>query len=287
MRAWKTVKRIVREAADDNLTGESAKAAYYIFLSFFPLILVIFALTGIFGGEQTFDWIMDQIRGRTPPSTAAFLDDVVRQITSRPEAGALGIGILLTIWSASGSIAALADGLDTVYDVKERRNWFKKRVLVLTLLLAVVVLLVGGAVIIVAGPPIIEALGLGVVAKILRWPVAAIMIVALFWILYYFLPNRDQGEAKGKVLIGAVVGSLVWLAVTAGFRFYVSNFGNYNKAYGSIGVVIVLMLWLYLTSLSILFGGEVAAVLEETGREANSHDGTRQAQHWDIERKIE
>lgn len=260
------MKEIAREALADNLTGESAKAAYYIFLSLFPLILVIFALTGYFGGDQAFQWIMDQIRSQTPPTTAAFLDDVVRQITSNPEAGALGIGLVLTFWSASGSVAALADGLNTVYDVEERRGWLKKRGMALLLLLAVVVLLVGGAVVIVAGPPIIEALGLGVLADILRWPVAAIMIVSLFWILYYFLPNRDQSQAKGKVLIGAVVGALVWLAVTAAFRFYVSNFGNYNKAYGSVGVIIVLMLWLYLTALSILFGGEVAAVLEARGR---------------------
>ncbi len=265
-----TLKRIISESAADNITGESAKVAYYIFLSLFPLILVLFALTGYFGGEKAFQWIVDQLQRQTPADTANFLEGVVREITSKPEAGALGIGILLTLWSSSGGVAAIADGLNTVYDSTESRGWLKKRLIVLALLVAVVVLLVGGAVIIIAGPAIIRSLGLGVLAVIFRWPIALLLIIALFWILYYFLPDRDQSHVRGQVLIGAIVGALVWLAATAGFRFYVSNFGNYNKAYGSVGVVIVLMLWLYLTALSILLGGEVASVLE--GREKDGPD---------------
>lgn len=268
------LRRVFEESVADNITGEAAKVAYYWFLSLFPLILVLFALTGLIGGGRAFAWITGQIEGRVPPEAAGFLEGAIREITSRPNAGALGIGLLLTLWAASGGVAALADGLNAMYDVVEDRGFVKKRAIALGLLVAVVLLMVGGAAAILAGPAIIRSVGLGPVAGILRWPIAFVMVVALFWMIYAFLPNRTRPGGRGKALVGAVVGALVWLAVTAGFRFYVANFGSYSATYGAVGAVIVLMLWLYLTALSILFGGEVASVLEGVrergGREAEA-----------------
>lgn len=256
------LERIFREAVADNITGESAKVAYYFFLSLFPLILVLFALTGLIGGERAFGWIMTQIQGRVPPQTAGLLRGAVREITSRPEAGTLGIGLLLTLWAASGGVAALADGLNRMYDVREDRGFLKKRGIALLLLVAGLVLLVGGAVAIIAGVPIIRSLGVGTAAEIGAWVLAFVLVVALFALIYYVLPNRDQSRSKATVLVGAVVGAIVWLLATTGFQVYVANFGSYRATYGAIGAVIVLMLWLYLTALAILFGGEVASVLE-------------------------
>lgn len=256
------LERIFREAVADNITGESAKVAYYFFLSLFPLILVLFALTGLIGGERAFGWIMTQIQGRVPPQTAGLLRGAVREITSRPEAGTLGIGLLLTLWAASGGVAALADALNRMYDVREDRGFLKKRGIALLLLVAGLVLLVGGAVAIIAGVPIIRSLGVGTAAEIGAWVLAFVLVVALFALIYYVLPNRDQSRSKTTVLVGAVVGAIVWLLATTGFQVYVANFGSYRATYGAIGAVIVLMLWLYLTALAILFGGEVASVLE-------------------------
>lgn len=256
------LERIFREAVADNITGESAKVAYYFFLSLFPLILVLFALTGLIGGERAFGWIMTQIQGRVPPQTAGLLRGAVREITSRPEAGTLGIGLLLTLWAASGGVAALADALNRMYDVREDRGFLKKRGIALLLLVAGLVLLVGGAVAIIAGVPIIRSLGVGTAAEIGAWVLAFVLVVALFALVYYVLPNRDQSRSKTTVLVGAVVGAIVWLLATTGFQVYVANFGSYRATYGAIGAVIVLMLWLYLTALAILFGGEVASVLE-------------------------
>jgi len=256
------LKRIFREAVADNITGESAKVAYYFFLSLFPLILVLFALTGLLGGERAFHWIMMQIQGRVPPQTAGLLRGAVREITSRPEAGTLGIGLLLTLWAASGGVAALADGLNRMYDVREDRGFLKKRGIALLLLVAGLVLLVGGALAIIAGVPIIRSFGLGPAAEVGAWILAFVLVVALFALVYYVLPNRDQSRSKATVLIGAVVGALLWLLATTGFQVYVANVGSYRATYGAIGAVIVLMLWLYLTAFAILFGGEVASVLE-------------------------
>jgi membrane protein len=271
------LKRIFRKAVADNITGESAKVAYYFFLSLFPLILVLFALTGLLGGERAFDWIMTQIQGRVPPQAAGLLRGVVREITSRPEAGTLGIGLLLTLWAASGGVTALADGLNRMYDVREDRGFLKKRGIALLLLVAGLVLLVGGALAIIAGVPIIRSLGLGPAAELGAWILAFVLVVAQFALVYYVLPNRDQSRSKATVLVGAVVGALVWLLATTGFQVYVANFGRYRATYGAIGAVIVLLLWLYLTALAILFGGEVASVLEGVRSERRGEEGMARA----------
>jgi membrane protein len=205
---------------------------------------------------------MTQIQGHVPPQAAGLLRGVVREITSRPEAGTLGIGLLLTLWAASGGVAALADGLNRTYDVREDCGFLKKRGIALLLLVAGLVLLVGGALAIIAGVPIIRSLGLGPAAELGAWILAFVLVVAQFALVYYVLPNRDQSRSKATVLIGAVVGALVWLLATTGFQVYVTNFGRYRATYGAVGAVIALMLWLYLTAFAILFGGEVASVLE-------------------------
>lgn len=270
-----SIRRIIREARADDIPGESSKVAWYLFLSLFPLILTIFALTGFLGGEAAFEWIMGNIRGSVPPDSARLLEDIIRQITMQQQPGALGIGLLLTIWSASAGFVALANGLNVMFEVKEKRSWWKKRALAIGILLASVFLLVGGAAVILAGPAVAGALGLGFIWNLLRWPVAFVLLIAFLWLIYYFLPNRDQSDAKGRILIGAVVGTVVWLIVTAGFRFYVSQFGNYSATYGAIGTVIVLMLWVFLTVVAILFGGEVAAVLQNV--QADSREAPARA----------
>jgi len=160
-----------------------------------------------------------------------------------------------------------------MYDVREDRGFLKKRGIALLLLVAGLVLLVGGALAIIAGVPIIRSLGVGPAAELGAWVLAFILVVALFALVYYVLPNRDQSRSKATVLIGAVVGALVWLLATTGFQVYVTNFGSYRATYGAIGAVIVLMFWLYLTALAILFGGEVASVLE--GVRSERHGGKR------------
>lgn len=262
------VTRIFKEALKDNITGESAKAAYYFFLSLFPLLIAIFALTGLIGGDRAFGWIMERLQtavpgGRGGSDASVYLQDFVRQITDQRRPGLLSFGILLTIWSASNFFAALGDGLDTMFDVEGRTTWLKKRGKALLMLLVGALTLVVGAVLILAGPQIVAALGLGGAAELLVWPLAFLLVAVLFGLCYYILPARDQGHLKKQIMIGAVVGTAIWLLATAAFRYYVSNFGNYGETYGVIGGVIVLLLWLYITALSILFGGEVVDVLED------------------------
>ena len=255
----RTLKRAFSEARADNITGEAAKAAYYFFLSFFPLLLAAFAFAG-FLGDSAFDTLMSWIRRSVPGEAARILESVVEQITRDRKPGALTFGIAMTLWSASNFFAAIADGLDVMFDVAPG-SWWKKRVKAIAMMFSAGILMGVCGTLIVAGPAIFEKLGLGIVMMLLRWPIVLAMIVGVFFLLYFILPDRDQGGLKRPLLYGAAAGAVMWVLATAGFRIYVASMGNYGAAYGSLGGVIVMLLWLYLTALAILFGGEVADVM--------------------------
>ncbi len=269
-----TVKRIGKESLSDNITGEAAKVAYYFFLSLFPLVLVLFALTGLIGGDSAFRWIMGRMQTAMPAETASYLEQFVRQVTNQPRPGILSIGLVLTLWSASNVFAAFADGLNTMYDVEEGRSWWKKRLVAVALLVGTSILIVASAAAIVAGEAIGRALGLGVAWNLLRYALAFVLLTFVLALLYYFLPDREQSSEKGRILLGAAIGALLWVGATTLFRVYVANLGSYSETYGFVGAVIVLLLWLYLTGVAVLLGGEVAAVLEKQAREGR-RDGER------------
>jgi membrane protein len=260
---WELVRLILREAMRDRITGEAAKAAYYFFLSLFPLILALFALTGILGGTAAFEWIMGYLERALPGEAANYLEQFVREVTGESRPGILSFSILFTLWSASNIFAALAEGLNRMYDLEEGRPWWKRRLISLAALVLGSVLLIGGSVALLAGPELLSFLGLEPALEVLRLPLAIVMLVLLMWLVYFLLPDRDMTDAARPTLIGALVGTGLWLAATLGFRVYVSQFGHYDQTYGVVGGIIVLLLWLYLTALAILFGGEVAATLQQ------------------------
>jgi membrane protein len=260
---WEIVREILREAMRDRITGEAAKTAYYFFLSLFPLILALFALTGILGGAAAFDWIMGRLNMALPGEAATYLEQFVREVTGESRPGILSFSILFTLWSASNIFTALAEGLNRMYDLEEGRPWWKRRLISLAALVLGSVLLIGGSVALLAGPELLAFLGLGPTLELLRLPLAIAMLVLLMWLVYFLLPARDMRDAARPTLIGALVGTGLWLAATLGFRVYVSQFGRYDQTYGVVGGIIVLLLWLYLTALAILFGGEVAATLQQ------------------------
>lgn len=268
-------RKAVREAAADRLAGESAKVAYYFFLSFFPLILSLFAFLGTFGGPEAFHRLMEPVRTAAPGETADLLARLLEDVSAEGAPGLLSVGILLTLWSASSIFAALADGLNTMWDLTEDRSWWHRRGLALVALLAAYVLLLPAAVAIVAGPELVGLVRLDPVWSILRWPLAFLALVGVMWLVYTLLPNRGPGGHHGGMLAGALVGTTLWIGVTVAFRVYVLNFGRWGRSYGILGGVIVLLLWLYLTALAILFGGEVAATLEQEARPEVSVGGGR------------
>jgi len=260
---WDIVRTVVREAIADRLTAEAARAAYYFFLSLFPALLAIFALTGIFGGDRAFEWITGQLRVLMPGDAADYLERFVREVTGETRPGILSFSILFTVWSSSNVAVALTDGLNRMFDLEESRPWWLRRLVGLAAVIAGSILLVGNAVALLAGPRLLELVGLGAAWKVLRWPLATILLTALIWLVLWLLPDRGQRGAALPALIGAGVGTGLWLLATWGFQVYIGHFGSYDQTYGFVGGIMVLLVWLYLTALSILFGGEVAATLEQ------------------------
>ena len=271
---WEFSRELVREAMRDRITGEAAQMAYFFFLSLFPLILALFALTGIFGGDEAFRWIMAQVRALLPGEASEYLEGFVGEVTGPSRPGILSFSILLTFWSASNIFAALTHGLNTIWDVEQRRRWWVRRVRAFGLLLAAIGGLVLGAVALLTGPELARALGVSRLWIALRWPGVFLLATAVLFSCYLLLPNIEQRRFKGRILVGAAAGSALWMLGTTLFRLYVANFGRYSTTYGLVGGILVLLIWLYLAALTILFGAEIAACLEQRAWSLQKREGT-------------
>jgi membrane protein len=262
------VKRVWTRFQEDDVLGEAAKVGFFAFMSLPPAILVIFALTGFFGGEGAATWLTENLQRALPEDAEALIDGFVTQVVHQQAPGPFSIGLVLALWAASAVFVSLAYALNRMYDTEETRSWIKLRAITLGVMLACVILLLGGAAMLIAGPAIAGALDLGGAADlawaILQWPLAFLLVVAAFWIIYYVLPDRDQSVAKLVLLKSSAIAALLWVLATAGFRLYIANFGAYDETYGVLGGVIILLLWLYLTGIVILIGGELNSAMDES-----------------------
>ncbi|MEW5930585.1 MAG: YhjD/YihY/BrkB family envelope integrity protein [Gemmatimonadota bacterium] len=260
-------KRVWAEFKTDDISGQAAKVAYYFFLSLPPALMAVFALTGVFGGPEVAGRISSELGAALPAEASGLVDDFVSQVVMDKKPGLLSIGLLLALWSASNVFNAMGDTLNVAYDVEEDRSWVKKKLVALGTMVAVAVLFLSGTTALVAGPAISDALGLGGVGRvawgIAQWPLAFLLIASAFWIIYYVLPNKDQSGCRKTLFKASAVAAGLWLLATFAFRLYVANFSSYSATYGFIGAVIVLLLWMYVTSLVILLGGEIASEMEE------------------------
>jgi membrane protein len=264
----------VRERMENHRIGaESARVAYYVFLCLFPFLLAVFALSGFLGREALFSWIMHELLAAVPPQAALALEDSVRQITHVRRPGTLAMSLLISSWGASHALTALADGLDAAFRVDRRRRWWQKKALGFVLVGIACVAVLLAALVVLAGPELGASIGLRPLGSLLRWPVAAGLVVGMTWLCYYLLPNRKQGEVKLQLLGGAAVATAMWAACTLVFRLYLSSFGRLDLVYGVLGGVVALLVWLYLAAMSILFGGEVAAGLERFARRRRERPG--------------
>lgn len=260
------LKDLWRAINEDEVLYLAASMAFFAFLAFPPTILVMLALTGFFGGEETAVWLTDRLGAMLPEEAEVFVEDFVWQIVYQEAPGPFSIGLLVALWAASNIFMAIIRSLNIAYGVEEPRSWIKQRALALGVMLLFLVFFLSGSGLLLVGPQIAETLGLwevlGIVWGIVQWVVPFLLVVAAFWLCYYLLPARDQSGHKLEILIGAVVATALWLLATVGFRFYIANFGDYSQTYGIVGAVLIFMLWMYIASIVLLVGGELAAELE-------------------------
>jgi membrane protein len=274
-RSWLgTLKRTVREFRDDNLTDWAAALTYYSVLSLFPMLIVFVALIGLLGQyPKTTNALLD-IVDQIGPSSAVdtFRGPVEGVVRQKGGAGALlGIGLLTAIWSASSYIGAFIRAANAIYEVEEGRPFWKLRPLQIAVTLVMVLLLTVVAIALVVSGPLAEAIGnvigLGSTAvtvwDIAKWPVLLAIVMGIFAALYYLAPNVKQPKFRW-VTPGGIVAVLIWIVASAGFALYVANFSSYNGTYGSLGGVIVFLIWLWISNLALLFGAEFDAELERS-----------------------
>ncbi len=259
-------KRVWAEFKKDGIAGQAAKVAYYFFMSLPPALMAVFAMTGIFGGPEFANTVSTRLQSALPAEAAGLVSDFVSQVVLEQKPGLLSVGLLLALWSASNVFNSMEDTLNVAYGVEETRGWLKKKLIALGVLLAVAVLFLAGSAALLAGPGISDAVGLGGVGRavwaVAQWPLAFLLIASAFWIIYYVLPSKDQSDCKKTLFKASAVAAALWLLATFAFRLYVANFSSYSATYGFIGAFIVLLLWMYVTSLVILLGGEIAAEME-------------------------
>lgn len=278
-RSWKYVLvKTVREFSSDQCTDIAAALTYFGVLALFPGLIAVFSLLGVVGqGDRAASAVLGIIDEVAPGGTAEALRGPIEQIASSPGAGlALISGIVLAIWSASGYVGAFSRAMNRIYEIEEGRPFWKLKPIQLLLTVITVALVSIAALLLVVSGPIAEAIGgavgLGEAAvtvwQIVKWPVLLLVVVLILAILYYAAPNAKQPKFRW-ISVGAVIALVVLAIATAGFVFYIANFSNYDRTYGSLAGVIVFLLWLWIANLAILFGAEFDAELER-GRQLQS-----------------
>jgi len=269
-------KRVWNAAMDDNLLGRGSELAYNFIFSIFPLLLFVLALFGLFAGHaiQLRNDLMFYLARGLPPAAFELISNTVEEVTKGSSGGKLTFGIVLTLWAAAGGMTSMISTLNAVYGVREARSWWKVRAIAVALTIAVCalvilalgVVLLGGVAATWAG----TKLHLGIAAKIswavLQWPLALLFIVIAFSLIYYFAPDLKE-QHWYWITPGSLFGVLLWLAVSFGFRAYLHFFNSYSKTYGSLGAVIILLVWFYVTGLAFLTGGEINAQIEHAAAE--------------------
>jgi membrane protein len=280
-----TVKRTLTEFQEDNLTDWAAALTYYGLLSLFPALIAMVSLIGIFGDPQTTTAKLTEIITELGPESAAetFQGPIESIVENQTAAGfAFVFGLAVALWSASAYVGAFIRASNVIYETPEGRPFWKLRPLQIAVTLAVIVMVALLAVGLVLTGPIVRAIadpiGLSGTAvdiwNIAKWPVMAAIFILMVDLLYYASPNVKL-RGFHWVTPGAVVAIVVWAISSALFAFYVANFGSYDKTYGTLAGLVILLLWFWITNLAILFGHQLNA---ERERSAEIEEGQPRAE---------
>jgi membrane protein len=257
-----------REISDDNVFNGAAALAYYLTLAIFPAIILLMTIIPYLPIRHVDQAIMDVMKQALPGEAFNLVKGVVIEVTSRRRGGLLSFGALATLWAASAGMFAIMQQMNITYDVKESRSFVRARGTAILLSIMFGLLVIGAFSLIVLGGNIQDWLGsrLGFPGALLvffsafRWLMIVLALLMGFALIYRFAPDVEQ---KFKFITpGSVLGVMLLILASLGFAVYVKNFADYSATYGSIGAIIVLMLWLYIAGLVILIGSEINALLE-------------------------
>jgi membrane protein len=268
MSAFDYVKRVYAKAQRDDIFNGAAALGFYLTLAIFPIMIFLMALVPYLPIADVGEAMMNFLRQVLPPSAMSMFADVLREVTSERRGGLLSFGIIAALWSASTGMYAVMQQLNDAYEVEEKRPFLRARATAVALTILFGTLVLGAFSLVVLGGMIERFLGdhfgfseaLLLFFRVFRWVIIVLAVLLAISLVYYLGPNRRH---PFKFLSrGSVIAAVLLLAASYGFSLYTSNFNNYSAVYGSIGAVIILMMWLYIVGLVILLGAEVNAALE-------------------------
>ena len=271
---WPTIKRTATEFSEDNITDWAAALTYYGLLALFPALLAFVGLIGLFADPRGATETITEVVSEIGPSSAAdtFAGPIQSVTESQSASGIMAIvGILIALWSASGYVGAFMRASNVIYETPEGRPIWKLRPLQMGVTLVILILAALTLLALIVSGPLAEAIGGAIglsdtavtVYQIAKWPILAALVISIFAVLFYASPNVKLRGFKW-VTLGSAVALVVWIAASAAFAFYVANFGSYDKTYGTLGGVVVLLMWLWITNIAILFGHELNAERERS-----------------------
>jgi membrane protein len=272
---FQIVKRAWKEAKKDQIPLIAAGVAFYAFLAIFPAIIAAVLLYGLLADPSQVTSQVDKIASALPSSAQQLMKEQMTSLTSSNHQ-ALGLGLLVALvgalWSASGGTGNLITALNITYDEEDERGLVRRKGLALLMTLGAIVFVVVAVALVAVLPAILSALGLPTalqaVVQVLRWVGLVVAMMVALAVLYRVAPDREAPKMRW-VSIGAVTATVLWLVASAAFSLYIDNFGSYGKTYGSLAGVVVLMLWLWVTSYVVLLGAEINAEAEhQTARDS-------------------
>jgi len=256
------------EILDDDVLGLAAQLSYYFFLALFPALLFGLALASFFPLGSLTDDISALLGPVVSPEVLTLIQDQMTRLGNADSGGLLTFGVVGALWSSSAAVVSIVDALNRAYDIEESRPWWKVRLTAIGLTLGLTVFILAALTLVLAGPTIAtyldDRLGWGGAFKwtwlVVQWPVAILLTATALGLVFYFGPDAEQDWAW--ITPGAVIGSVLWLVVSLATKIYVANFSDFNASYGTVGGVMVVLLWLYVSSVAILVAAELNAEIE-------------------------
>ena len=286
--SWRQLaKRVWREIQEDEVFGRAAELSYYFLLALFPFLIFLTSVIGIVlgSGTGTRHALFNYLARVMPPSAFQLIDSTMLEVSAASSGGKLSFGILAALWAASNGLGAITTSLNTAYDVKETRPWWKQRLTAISLTIILSVLIILALVLVVAGGRIADLLanayGFGslfpLIWKVVQWPVVLACMILAFALIYYFAPDLRE-QSWQWLTPGSAIGVALWLLVSLAFRVYLHFFDSYSATYGSLGAVIILMLWLYFTGAAVLVGGEINSEIEHAAAQRGEPDAKEEGE---------
>jgi len=264
---YEVIRRTWASAMEDDILGRSAQLSYYFFLAVFPALICLLAVLKLFAasGEALRVGFLQFLTNLMPGSASQLVEKTLREITQSSAKSKIPIGILFSLWSASAGMSAVMDTLNSQFKVPETRSFVRRNLTAIGLTAGCAFLLLASLAIVLAGGPVAETFSHGIstgLIKIVQWPTAFALMLFGFALIYFFAP--DVKEQKWHwVTPGAVCALFLWLVVSLALKIYVHFFNTYSATYGSLGAVIILLIWFYLTGTAVLLGAEINSVLED------------------------